>query len=325
MAGPRIAEELSTALRGALDIARQKRHEYVTLEHLLLALLDESSARRILRATGANIGALREALTKYLDETLEPLDAGSSTEIEPEETLALQRALQRAAIHAISSEMELIDGAGVLVQIFHEEDSQAVFLLQQQGVTPLELKLAISHGSAMGLEEGEGGGLAEIEAEQAPDPLEAFTTELVAEAAAGRIDPLIGRDAEIQRTVQVLCRRRKNNPVFVGEPGVGKTALAKGLARRIHEGAIPEVLKDARIYALDMGSVLAGTKFRGQFEERLKGVVKRLDELDDAILFIDELHTLVGAGATTGSSMDASNILKPALASDKLRCINSTT
>jgi len=327
MAGPRIANELQEALRDALELARTKRHEYVTLEHLLLALLDEKSARRILRATGANITALRTALLTHLDKTIEPLSADEGAElIEPEETLALQRALQRAAIHAISSEMQIIDGAGVLVQMFHEQDSHAVFLMQEQGVTPLELKLAISQGATSFDEGGEGGALAELDdEEQAPDPLEAFTTELVAEAAAGRIDPLIGRDAEIERTVQVLCRRRKNNPVFVGEPGVGKTAMAEGLARRIHEGAIPEVLKNARIYALDMGSVLAGTKFRGQFEERLKGVVKRLDEMDDAILFIDELHTLVGAGATTGSSMDASNILKPALASGKLRCIGSTT
>ena len=326
MAGPRIATELQEALRAALDQARARRHEHLTLEHLLLALLDEKSARRILRATGANIGELREALAKHLDETIEPLDLEDDADaVEPEETVAVQRALQRAAIHAISSEMETIDGAGVLVQMFHEPDSHAVYLLQQQGVTPLELKLAISQGSPMAFEEGEGGALTEIEEEAAPDPLEAFTTELVAEAAAGRIDPLIGRDAEVERTVQILCRRRKNNPVFVGEPGVGKTALAEGLAMRIHEGKIPDVLKNARIYALDMGAVLAGTKFRGQFEERLKGVIKRLDETEDAILFIDELHTLVGAGATTGSSMDASNILKPALAAGKLRCIGSTT
>ncbi|NOY93297.1 MAG: ATP-dependent Clp protease ATP-binding subunit ClpA [Deltaproteobacteria bacterium] len=323
MTTPRIADELQLALRNALELARAGRHEYVTLEHLLLALLDEKSARHILRATGANVQDLRSALSSYLERTLEPLE-DDAVSLEPEETLALQRVLQRAAVHAISSEMELIDGAGVLVQLFHEKDSHAVYLLQKQGVTPLELKLAISHGASSEFDEG-ADALAEIDEDSPPDPLEAFTTELVAEAEAGRIDPLIGRDAEIERTVQVLCRRRKNNPVFVGEPGVGKTALAEGLARRIHEGAIPDVLKNARIYALDMGSVLAGTKFRGQFEERLKGVVKRLDEIEDAILFIDELHTLVGAGATTGSSMDASNILKPALAAGRLRCIGSTT
>jgi ATP-dependent Clp protease ATP-binding subunit ClpA len=246
--------------------------------------------------------------------------------------LAVERVLQRAAIHAISSEMKTINGSNVLVQILKEEESFAAFALQEEGVSPLDLKRHISHGVGTDIIPGESDAYTdtdfeddEDESSAGRDPLEAFTTDLIAEAAEGRIDPLIGRDEELDRTVQVLCRRRKNNPVFVGEPGVGKTAIAEGLARRVYEGRVPDVLGDAKIYSLDMGALLAGTKFRGQFEERLKAIMARLQEIDNAILFIDEIHTIVGAGATTGSSMDASNILKPALASGKLRCLGSTT
>ena len=327
MAGPIITKELQASLRKAFDWAGQERHEYVTLEHLLTALIDDPVGKAALIACGADIERLKSALQAFIGNTLSPLPEGVS--YEPQQTIAVERVLQRAAIHAISSEMEEIDAGNVLVQILKEEDSHAAFLLQQHGVSPLSLKRYVSHGvgtdivperePAFGDEDGdpEGG--------PRKDPLEAFATDLLAEAAEGRIDPLIGREAELDRTVQVLCRRRKNNPVYVGEPGVGKTALAEGLALRIHEGKVPEVLSDAKIYSLDMGALLAGTKFRGQFEERLKAVMKRLQDIDRAILFIDEIHTIVGAGATTGSSMDASNILKPALASGKMRCMGSTT
>ncbi len=326
MAGPIIAKELQHTLRKAFDEAGRRRHEYVTLEHLLLALLDDPKAAKAMDACGGDRRRLRKALYQFLDETVTRLP--EDTDLEPQQTLAVERVLQRAAIHAISSEMPQIDGANVLVQLFKEEESYAVYLLSKEGLNALALKQYIAHGIGLDAEgHGQPGEQVGDEDEEGPrrNPLEAYTTELVAEAEAGRIDPLIGRDLEIERTIQILCRRRKNNPVFVGEPGVGKTAIAEGLARRIHEGQVPEVLKDARIYALDMGALLAGTKFRGQFEERLKGVMKRLSEMDDAILFIDELHTIVGAGATSGGSMDASNILKPALASGRMRCIGSTT
>ncbi len=331
MAGPIIARELQNTLRKAFEDAGRERYEYVTLEHLLLALLDDPKARKAIQNLGGDIERLRERLSKFIEEQADRVPAGIP--FEPQQTLAVERVLQRAAIHAISSEMKTIDGGNVLVQLFKEQDSHAVWLLAEEGITQFDLKQYVAHGigsdgmvesDALSIPQGD----AETDEEEAgprKDPLEAFTTDLVAEAEAGRIDPLIGRALELERTVQVLCRRRKNNPVYVGEPGVGKTAIAEGLALKIHNNDVPEVLQGARIYALDMGALLAGTKFRGQFEERLKGVMRRLQELEDAILFIDEMHTIVGAGATTGSSMDASNILKPALASGKLRCIGSTT
>ena len=331
MAGPTIAKELQETIRKAFDLAADRRFEFVTLELLLLALLDDPKASKALRICGANNRRIRERLESFIEEHLEVLPAG--VDFEPQQTLAVERVLQRAAIHAISSEMKTIDGGNVLVQIFKESDSYAVWILAEEGVKQLDLKQFVSHGigpdgmsdGALSFPEGSSDSEDDEDGDSAKDPLEAFTTDLVAEAEAGRIDPLIGRALELERTVQVLCRRRKNNPVFVGESGVGKTAIAEGLALHIHEKKVPEVLAGARIYALDMGALLAGTKFRGQFEERLKGVMKRVQELDDAILFIDEIHTIVGAGATTGSSMDASNILKPALASGKVRCIGSTT
>ncbi|MEM9190297.1 MAG: ATP-dependent Clp protease ATP-binding subunit ClpA [Myxococcota bacterium] len=327
MAGPNITKDLQDTLRKAFEIATERRHEFLTLEHLLLALLDDAKAGRAITACGGDRARIRQKLEEFLDDTIEPVPEGDH--FDPQGTIGIERVLQRAKIHAISSDMREIDGANVLIQLFKEKESHAVFLLEEEGVTQIDLKRYASHGvrpdgttdedatPADGEEDEEGG--------QSRDPLEAYTTPLVEEAAQGNIDPLIGRADELQRTIQILCRRRKNNPVYVGEPGVGKTAIAEGLALHIHDGNVPKVLADAEIYMLDMGALLAGTKYRGQFEERLKGVVKRLQAQDNAVLFIDEIHTIVGAGATSGGSMDASNILKPALASGKLRCIGSTT
>ena len=331
MAGPTITKELQHALRKAFEQAAEKRHEYVTLEHLLLSLLDDPKVERAMRACGGDVDRLREQLEDFLDEQMATIPEGLE-HIEPQQTIGVERVLQRAAIHAISSEMREIDGTNVLIQLFKEEESHAVYLLEKQGLTQFDLKQYVSHGVApdgMSDPDDDHEGLDDDDEEDGGgarrDPLEAYTTALVGQAAEGNIDPLIGREPELSRTIQVLCRRRKNNPVYVGEPGVGKTAIAEGLALAIHDGRVPKVLADAEIYMLDMGALLAGTKYRGQFEERLKGVIKRLQEQDNAILFIDEIHTIVGAGATSGGSMDASNILKPALASGKLRCIGSTT
>ena len=329
MAGPTITKELQHALRKAFEQAAEKRHEYVTLEHLLLSLLDDPKVSRAMKACGGNVERLREHLEDFLDEQMATIPEGLD-HIEPQQTIGVERVLQRAAIHAISSEMREIDGTNVLIQLFKEEESHAVYLLEKQGLTQFDLKQYVSHGVAPdGMSDPEHEGLEDDEDDEGAgarrDPLEAYTTALVEQAAEGNIDPLIGREPELSRTIQVLCRRRKNNPVYVGEPGVGKTAIAEGLALAIHDGRVPKVLADAEIYMLDMGALLAGTKYRGQFEERLKGVIRRLQEQENAILFIDEIHTIVGAGATSGGSMDASNILKPALASGKLRCIGSTT
>jgi ATP-dependent Clp protease ATP-binding subunit ClpA len=328
VAGPIITKELQHTLRKAFDLATERRHEYVTLEHLLLALLDDPKARRALEACNGNRKHLREQLDEFLDDTMDELPEEVG-QFEPQQTVGVERVLQRAAIHAISSEMKEIDGANVLIQLFKETESHAVYLLEQEGVSQLDLKRYAAHGVASDgstdEEDLDADGDDDDEPGPRKDPLEAYTTALVQVAAEGRIDPLIGRERELERTIQVLCRRRKNNPIYVGEPGVGKTALAEGLALAIHDGRVPQVLADAEIYALDMGSLLAGTKYRGQFEERLKGVMKRLVDQENAILFIDEIHTIVGAGATSGGSMDASNILKPALQSGKLRCIGSTT
>ncbi|MCP3102902.1 ATP-dependent Clp protease ATP-binding subunit ClpA [Myxococcus sp. K15C18031901] len=334
MAGPLIAKELQASFRSAMDEARKMSHEYLTLEHLLLALTKDSRTREVLKACGADVKRLQERLSNFLEETVERLPEG--VEADPQQTIGVERVLHRAAMHALSAEQKLIDGGDVLVALFREEESHALYLLQQEGVSRLDLLNFISHG----ITKDEDGGGDEGEASEGKhahagddeegesprkSPLEAYTTQLNIEAKEGRIDPLIGRDKELERTIQVLCRRRKNNPLYVGEAGVGKTAIAEGLALYIHEGRVPEALKNAVVYSLDMGSLLAGTKFRGQFEERLKGVLKALQEQKDAILFIDEIHTIVGAGATSGGSMDASNLLKPALASGRLRCIGSTT
>ncbi len=339
MATPMISKDLQATLRKAYEEARTRRHEFVTLEHLLLSLLDDAKASKALDACHVNRKKLRRSLEDFFATNLEALpaaeDEADDEEWEPHQTLAIERVLQRAAIHAISSEMKQIDGGNVLVQLFNERDSHAAFLLQQAGVSLFDLKRYVSHGvGADGSSDDEGDGEAPESEDDggdedgeapAKDPLKAYTQNLNEAAKEGSIDPLIGREKELERTIQVLCRRRKNNPVFVGEPGVGKTAIAEGLALRIVEGKIPAPLADAVIYSLDMGALLAGTKYRGQFEERLKGVIKKLLEQPSSILFIDEIHTIVGAGATTGGSMDASNILKPALSSGKLRCVGSTT
>ncbi|WP_225408976.1 ATP-dependent Clp protease ATP-binding subunit ClpA [Stigmatella hybrida] len=330
MAGPQIAKELQTSFRKALEEARRMQHEYLTLEHLLLALTKDARTREVLKGCGANVKRLEERLEAFLEETVERLPEDADGE--PQQTIGVERVLHRAAMHALSAEQKVIDGGDVLVALFREDESQALYFLQQEGVTRLDLLNFISHGITKEGADSKGGEArgvpaGEDEEGEAPrkSPLAAYTTLLNAEAKAGRIDPLIGREKELERTIQVLCRRRKNNPLYVGETGVGKTAIAEGLALRIHEDKVPEVLKGAEVYSLDMGALLAGTKFRGQFEERLKGVLKELQEHPNAILFIDEIHTIVGAGATSGGSMDASNLLKPALANGRLRCIGSTT
>ncbi len=327
MATPLIAKELQASFRYALAEAKRRRHEYLTLEHLLLALTREPKTQKILVACGANVKRLRQRLEKFLAETVERLP--DSVSAEPQQTIGIERVLQRAAIHALSAEQKVIEGGDVLVAMFREDESHALFLLQQEGITRLDLLNYLSHGISKGPdgeEEGEGsGGLGDEDGGTQKDPLRAYCVNLSIEAEEGRIDPLIGREKELERTIQVLCRRRKNNPIYVGETGVGKTAIAEGLALRIHEEKVPEPLQGSVIYSLDMGALLAGTKFRGQFEERLKAVLKALQKQPGTILFIDEIHTIVGAGATTGGSMDASNLLKPVLASGKLRCIGSTT
>jgi ATP-dependent Clp protease ATP-binding subunit ClpA len=309
-----------------VDDVRARRHEFLTLEHLLLAMLDDDSAVRILRHCGGDLAEMRRDLEEFLLENFEELP--DDADVGPEQTLSFQRVLQRAAMHVQGSGREQMTTGNMLVAMFREPDCHAVYFLEKQGITRFDVINYISHGiskidpsssrpSARGASpEGE---------EDLSDPLASFCTDLNERAARGKIDPLIGREEELERTIQVLCRRRKNNPLFIGEPGVGKTALAEGLALRIHEGKVPEPLKSARVYALDMTAVLAGTRYRGDFEQRLKAVINELIKDEDAILFIDEIHNIVGAGATTGGTMDAANILKPALASGELRCIGSTT
>jgi ATP-dependent Clp protease ATP-binding subunit ClpA len=334
-----ITKELESTLKLATEEARQRRHEHVTLEHLLLALLKDPVATRILRACGVKLAELKRELDEHLSQSQQAMPDADGRE--PEFTRAFQRVLERAAYQVQSSGKEQIDSGHVLVAMYRERDSHAIYLLEKQGATRLDIQRYISHGALKVRDPGSmstGAGNAESDDEGrlhaegdeddaglADDPLGAYCVDLVARAAEGKIDPLVGRQAELERTVQVLCRRRKNNPVLVGEPGVGKTAIAEGLALWIQEDKVPEILKGAPLYALDLGALLAGTKFRGQFEERLKAVVKALAQKPGAILFIDEIHMLVGAGATSGGSMDASNLLKPALANGELRCIGSTT
>jgi ATP-dependent Clp protease ATP-binding subunit ClpA len=323
------SQELKDTLASAFNEALKRRHEFVTLEHVLYALLDDPNGSRIIKACGGDLDGLRGDLDKFFESNMAPLPEG--VEQDPQQTLAFQRVFQRAVMHVQSSGKNVMDSSNLLVAFFREHDSYAVYLLQKQGISRLDVVRYISHGIAKVPQEGDApfeatGSATEGKAEEASkSPLESFAANLNVEAAAGRIDPLIGRDKEIERTLQVLCRRRKNNPIFVGDPGVGKTAIAEGLALRIHEGKVPDILKDAIIYSLDMGALLAGTKFRGDFEERLKGVLNELKKHPDAILFIDEIHTVVGAGATQDGSLDAANLIKPALQSGELRCIGSTT
>jgi ATP-dependent Clp protease ATP-binding subunit ClpA len=321
-----IAQELEVTLHMAFMDARQKRHEFISVEHLLLAMLDNPSAVEVLRACGAKIEDMREQLGKFIEEHT-PKVAGSD-EVDTQPTLGFQRVIQRAILHVQSSGKKEVTGANVLVAVFGEKDSHAVYFLSQQGVTRLDIVNFISHGitKTTPSEPLRPDEASEASTEPAPaSPLDSFAQNLNIQALAGKIDPLIGRDNELERVIQTLCRRRKNNPLLVGEAGVGKTAIAEGLARRIIEGSVPEILAQSTVYALDMGALLAGTKYRGDFEQRLKGVLKQLTDNPRAILFIDEIHTLIGAGAASGGTLDASNLLKPALSSGQLRCIGATT
>ncbi|HEX4330536.1 MAG TPA: ATP-dependent Clp protease ATP-binding subunit ClpA [Usitatibacter sp.] len=322
-----IAQELEVSLHMAFVEARQKRHEFITVEHLLLALCDNPSASEVLKACAAKIDELKKALSDFVMQHT-PTVAGTG-EVDTQPTLGFQRVIQRAILHVQSSGKKEVTGANVLVAIYGEKDSHAVYFLHQQGVSRLDVVNFISHGitkapQAPGQrEEGE----AETEAPeaQAGGALESFTQNLNQLAIDGKIDPLIGREAELERVVQILCRRRKNNPLLVGEAGVGKTAIAEGLAKRVIDGQVPEILSKAQVYALDMGALLAGTKYRGDFEQRLKAVLKQLVDNPNAILFIDEIHTLIGAGSASGGTLDASNLLKPALSTGALKCIGATT
>ncbi len=329
-----FSSSLEQALRRALQYANERSHEYATLEHLLLSLLDDRDAAAVMRACDVDIDLLRDKLTGYLDNELAGLVLDSHSDAQP--TAGFQRVIHRAVAHVQSSGREEVTGANVLVAIFAERESHAAFFLQEQHMTRFDAVNYISHGigkragmsdprTVRGVEEDaatvEGG----EEKKRGADALEVYCINLNQKARAGRIDPLIGRASEIQRTIQVLCRRQKNNPLFVGDPGVGKTAIAEGLARRIVMGDVPEVLAESTIFQLDMGALLAGTRYRGDFEERLKAVMREIENYPGAIMFIDEIHTVIGAGATSGGAMDASNLLKPALQSGTLRCIGSTT
>ena len=322
-----ITRELQATLNLAADEAIRRRHEFLTLEHMLYAILKDPTGSDVIRNCGGDLEKLRRDLEDFFNENMRPLVEGRDQF--PEQTSGFERVLERAALQAQASGRLKIDAGNILAALFQEANSHARFLLERQGLTRLDVLNYISHGvsksNPAGGEEMPGLGDEEEDERPARDPLAAFTINLVERAAQGRIDPLIGREAELERTMQVLCRRRKNNPVYVGDPGVGKTAIAEGLALKIHKGEVPDALKGAEVYALDMGALLAGTKYRGQFEERLKAVIAALKQKPGVILFIDEIHTIVGAGAVSGGSMDASNILKPAFASGELRCIGSTT
>src|SRR6266567_537296 len=326
---PSFARELEQTLHNGLGEASRRRHEYATLEHLLIALVDDEHASKVMTACGVSRDDLRSSVKQYLDNELGALVADSATD--PTPTSGFQRVVQRAILHVQSSGRDEVTGANVLVALFSERESYAVYFLQQQDMSRLDAVTYISHGVGKGEAAAEArppeGAEEKTEKEggKKESALKQFTVDLNEKAKAGKVDPLIGRMPEVDRTVQILCRRSKNNPLYVGDPGVGKTAIAEGLARKIVEGDVPEVLKGAVIYALDMGALLAGTRYRGDFEERLKSVVSELEKLPHAILFIDEIHTVIGAGATSGGAMDASNLLKPALQAGTLRCMGSTT
>ncbi|HWM80599.1 MAG TPA: ATP-dependent Clp protease ATP-binding subunit ClpA [Pseudolabrys sp.] len=330
---PTFSRSLEQSLHRALALANERHHEYATLEHLLLALIDDQDASAVMRACNVDLDKLRRSLGSYLESELENLITDGSEDSKP--TAGFQRVIQRAVIHVQSSGREEVTGANVLVAIFAERESHAAYFLQEQDMTRYDAVNYISHGIAKrpgmseprpvrGVEE-ESDTKSGDDAKKKGDALEAYCVNLNKKAKDGKIDPLIGRDAEISRTIQVLCRRQKNNPLFVGDAGVGKTAIAEGLARRIVHGEVPDVLKDSTVFALDMGTLLAGTRYRGDFEERLKQVIKEIEAYPGSILFIDEIHTVIGAGATSGGAMDASNLLKPALAGGTIRCIGSTT
>jgi ATP-dependent Clp protease ATP-binding subunit ClpA len=324
-----ITKELENTLRNAVKEASDRRHEYVTLEHLLLALLSDRVARDVIYHCGGNLETLRKELEEFFGEHTELVNMQNDDSELPQQTVMFQRVLQYALLQAEASGQKEVNGGGLLAALFQARGSHAVYVLEKQGIKRLAVLRYISHGISA-VDEGPAGDFgsdaeADGDAPAVSDPLKSFTVNLIERAEAGDIDPLIGRTAELQRTIQILCRRRKNNPVYVGEPGVGKTAIAEGLALKIYQNEVPEILRSAQVYALDMGAVLAGTKYRGEFEQRFKGVISALKKIPGSILFVDEIHTIVGAGAVSGGSMDASNILKPALASGELRCIGSTT
>jgi ATP-dependent Clp protease ATP-binding subunit ClpA len=321
-----IAQELEVSLHMAFMDARQKRHELITVEHLLLAMLDNPSAAEVLKACGSNIDVLKNELIQYIDDHTPTISGEDEVDTQP--TLGFQRVIQRAMLHVQSSGKKEVNGANVLVAIYGEKDSHAVYFLHQQGITRLDVVNFIAHGVSK-LNEGD---TQKTSPEQENDQesssskaLETYTINLNKMVLAGKIDPLIGRDSEIERVIQTLCRRRKNNPLLVGEAGVGKTAIAEGLAKRIVDKEVPSILENTTIFSLDMGTLLAGTKYRGDFEQRLKSVMKQLNEHKDAILFIDEIHTLIGAGSASGGTLDASNLLKPALSNGSIKCIGATT
>ena len=329
-----LNKELENTLNSAFKVARNKRHEFMTVEHLLLAMLDNQDASDVLTACGVEVKKLTSSLVEFINSTT-PLLNESDEERDTQPTLGFQRVLQRAVFHVQSSGKKEVSGANVLVAIFSEQESQAVYLLKEQSVARIDIVNYISHGISKvagqsdspseqhnDQADGEGGS---VEGGTSKNPLEAYAVNLNAEAEAGRIDPLIGREAEVERTVQILARRRKNNPLLVGEAGVGKTAIAEGLAKRIVDNQVPEILENSIVYSLDLGALLAGTKYRGDFEKRFKALVGELKKRDDSVLFIDEIHTIIGAGAASGGVMDASNLLKPLLSSGEMRCLGSTT
>ena len=326
-----LSKELEVTLNMAFKEAREKRHEFMTVEHLLLALIDNPTAAKVLRACGADLNQLRKQLSDFIEESSPLLPEDEDRDTQP--TLGFQRVLQRAVFHVQSSGKKEVTGANVLVAIFGERESQAVYLLNQQNIARLDVVNCISHGISKVSDDDDEAAeelntASETDGEQgesSKNPLEAYASNLNEQARLGKIDPLIGRQHEVERTIQILCRRRKNNPLYVGEAGVGKTAIAEGLAKLIVDGEVPEVIEDAVIYSLDLGALLAGTKYRGDFEKRLKNVLSQLDKEPGAILFIDEIHTIIGAGAASGGVMDASNLIKPMLASGELKCIGSTT
>jgi len=323
-----LSQELENSLNAAFQGARDRRHEYITVEHLLIALLDNNTASRVLRACGGDVDDLRTNMESFLKDSVPLLPTEGEVETQP--TLGFQRVIQRAVLHVQGAGKKEVTGANVLVAIFAEKESHAVFYLHKQNITRFDVVNFISHGISKMPGDNQNELPAPDETEEtttAPErsPLDVFTVNLNERALEGKIDPLIGRTAELERTVQILCRRRKNNPIYVGEAGVGKTAMAEGLAKKIVDKDVPEVLADATIFSLDMGALLAGTKYRGDFEKRLKAVLSSINKQEGAILFIDEIHTIIGAGAASGGAMDASNLLKPVLANGDLKCIGSTT
>src|ERR1700753_416717 len=328
---PSLSRSLEQALHHAIKLGSDLHHEYATLEHLLLALMDDADASQVMKACNVDMEALRKSVQKYVDEDLQTLVIEDAEEAKP--TTGFQRVVQRAVLHVQNSGRDEVTGANVLVALFTERESHAVYFLQEQNMNRLDAVSYISHGIAKrpGMSQpktpkgADDDDEAEKPSKQGTDALEAYCVNLNEKAKSGKVDPLIGRASEVERTIQILCRRQKNNPLFVGDPGMGKTAIAEGLARKIIRGEVPEVLRGCTIYSLDMGSLIAGTRYRGDFEERLKTVVKELESLKGAILFIDEIHTALGARATSGGAMDASNLLKPALAAGTLRCTGWTT